>query len=243
MMAFHVARLFSLASAFGRSPHGTRTDDLERLIEEASLPDELITILGRLDQWRSGGFVLVGLAMGCNSKIRKWPAHYFIELGRALIELDDIKLVFVGGQNDQQEAQAACDQLGLARSEHDLCGKASLDRLGPLLKRLDIFIGNNRRVTHFAGKVGVRTVGVYAGTNHPLEWGPIGENVSWIYRDEACAPCHLANLADCTNGHVCLTRIHPSDVLALLEPELPAIAAKARGRLQLDNVSHTRLER
>ena len=205
-----------------------------RLSEESSLPDELMTILGRLDRWRSNGFVLVGMAMGCNSKIRKWPAHYFMELGRALIELDKIKLVFVGGRNDEQEAQAACEQLGLALSEHDLCGKAGIEQLGPLLQRLDIFIGNNSGITHFAGKVGVRTFGVYAGTNHPLEWEPIGENASWIYRDEACAPCSLTNLADCRNGHVCLTRIHPSDVLAIVEPELRSIAPRGRARVQLN---------
>ena len=200
---------------------------MQRLTDESSLPDELLAILGRLDQWRSEGFVLVGIAMGRNSRIRKWPAHYFVELGRFLIELHEVKLVFIGAESDQEEAQAACDRLGLAGSEHDLCGKTKLHELGPLLKRLDIFIGNNSGTTHFAGKVGVRTVGVYAGTNHPLEWGPIGKNVSWIYRDEACAPCHLVNLADCRNGHVCLTRIHPSDVLALLEPELLSIVRQA----------------
>jgi ADP-heptose:LPS heptosyltransferase len=234
LMALHVAQLFSGDWPFAPARREIGASRLVRLTDESSLSIELLTILGRLDQWRSEGFVLVGLAMGCNSRIRKWPAHYFVELGRALIELDRVKLIFIGAGNDQQEAQVACDQLGLARRDHDLCGKAELHELGPLLKRLDMFVGNNSGVTHFAGKLGVRTIGVYAGTNHPREWGPIGDNVSWMYRDEACAPCHLANLADCTNGHVCLTRIHPCDVFALIEPELLSITGQGRIRLRSD---------
>jgi ADP-heptose:LPS heptosyltransferase len=207
------------------------------------LPDELVATLNRFDQWKSEGFVLVGIAMGCRSKIRKWPAHYFVELGRALLDIDNVKPIFIGAEDDQQEAQAACDQLGLACSEHDLCGKTKLHELGPLLKRLDYFIGNNSGITHFAGKVGVRTIGVYAGTNHPREYGPIGENVSWLYRDEACSPCSLVNLADCKNGHSCLLRIHPSEVFGHLESELLSTATQRRVRLQPDSRQSQALDR
>jgi ADP-heptose:LPS heptosyltransferase len=230
LLVLRIAQLFSEAPPIGRSASEARAD---LLAADSELPEEVRAQLARLDRWRSEGSIVVGLAMGCNSAIRKWSAHYFVELARALMEEGDVRVVFVGGKADQEEAKLACAQLRLPSSDHELCGRTRLHEVGALLRRLDIFIGNNSGLTHFAGTVGVRTIGVYAGTNHPREWGPIGQNASWIYRDEPCAPCHLGNLADCKYGHRCLALIHPSDVLAAVAPELRSIAARRRAGLRL----------
>jgi ADP-heptose:LPS heptosyltransferase/ectoine hydroxylase-related dioxygenase (phytanoyl-CoA dioxygenase family) len=230
LLVLNVARIFSQFPPLvaGVSDAHARGDDLQRLVVEPELTDARRAVFDRLDRWRAEGSILVGLAMGCNSAIRKWPRHYFVELAREIMEIGDLKIVFVGGSHDSEDARFACDELGLDSSEHELCGKFKLEELGSLLNRLNIFIGNNSGITHFAGKVGVRTIGIYAGTNHPREWGPLGEKASWIYREETCAPCHLSNLADCKQGHVCLVRIRPMDVFAVVGPELRTIATQRR---------------
>jgi hypothetical protein len=180
----------------------------------------------RIHGWQRGGDCVVGMGLGCNTEIRKWPLHYFIDLARSLLALGRVKLLFVGSPGDAAEANEACRQLGLDPALHSSCGRTKLTELGRLLQPLDLFIGSNTGTTHFAGRVGVRTVGIYAGTNHPREWGPIGANASWITRDEKCAPCSLTDIADCRFGHVCLRNLLPADVLPVVVPELLAVLSR-----------------
>lgn len=227
LLVLRVAQLFSDQPPFGRAaPH--RGSVLTAVDARPDMPDGLRAIRERLDRWRAEGAAVVGMALGCNTLIRKWPLPYFVELAEALLRLGEVRIVFIGSPADREEAVEACVQLGLDTEEHALCGATRLDDLGLLLDRLDLFIGSNTGTTHFAGKVGVRTIGVYAGTNHPREWGPIGENASWLYRDEPCAPCHLTDLAQCMHAHVCLLNLVPEDVLAVAAPEVRAVLSARR---------------
>lgn len=180
----------------------------------------------RILDWQRAGDCAVGMALGCNSEIRKWPLLYFIDLARTLLALGRVKLLFVGSPADAAEANEACRVLGLDPALHSACGGTKLSELGRLLQPLDLFIGSNTGTTHFAGRVGVRTVGIYSGTNHPREWAPIGPNASWITRDEKCAPCSLTDIADCRFGHVCLRNLLPADVLPLVVPEVLAVLSQ-----------------
>jgi len=184
-------------------------------------PDNVVEELRyELENWKAAGFCVVGISLACNSEIRKWPLHYFIQLARDLLALGRVKLVFVGASGDLEEARQACQQLGLDPLHNALCGRAKLEQLGRLLQALDLFIGNNTGVTHFAGRIGVRAIGIYSGTNHPREWGPIGENASWITRNEKCAPCFPTNIGQCQYGLICLKNLLPSDVLRVVIPEI-----------------------
>jgi ADP-heptose:LPS heptosyltransferase len=185
-------------------------------------------IRGRLQAWKTAGSCLVGIAPGCSNPIRTWPSHYFIELARSLLQLGLVHLVFVGGPAEREDAAELCRQLDLDPELHSLCGSVGLADLGQLIEPLDLFIGNNTGTTHYAGRVGVRTIGLYSGTNPPREWGPVGNNVSWVYRDEDCAPCFLSDLKDCHYGHACLRNLLPSDVLAIVAPEVLAVISRRR---------------
>ncbi len=94
------------------------------------------------------------------------------------------------------------------------------------MQGFDLFIASNTGSGHYAGRMGVRTIGIYSGTNHPREWGPVGENTSWIYRDEPCAVCSLSLLEDCRFGHVCLRNLVPEDVLPMVLPEVLAVLSR-----------------
>jgi ADP-heptose:LPS heptosyltransferase len=177
-------------------------------------------LCSRLRHWKHQGYCVLAVALGCNSDIRKWSYSYFVELCRVILEIGRVKLVFIGAPSDEEEALAACRQLGLDPAEANLCGKTRLADLGKLLKELDLFVGNNTGTTHFAGRLGVRAIGIYSGTNHPKEWGPIGENASWITRDVPCAPCFLSQVRDCHHGLVCLKDLLPQDVLKVVIPEI-----------------------
>jgi ADP-heptose:LPS heptosyltransferase len=221
MLALRVAMEFSDVAPFGPDdiPARLTTRRIAAGLGPGSRSD-LDELLERIASWQQEGACVVGIALGCNTDIRKWPMHYFIELARPLVAMPGVKLLFIGSPDDRAEADEACRILGLEPLLHSACGKTKLHELGCLLQPLDLFIGSNTGTTHFAGRLGVRTVGIYAGTNHPREWGPIGENASWITRDEKCAPCSLTDLKDCRFGHVCMRNLLPDDVLPVVLPEV-----------------------
>lgn len=180
----------------------------------------------RMRAWKASGHVVVGVALGVNSDIRRWPRDYFVDLCTALSARLEVKIVFIGGPGDKSEADEAAREIGVDPAEHVLCGLTSVAELGAILGEIDLYVGNNTGTTHFAGAAGVRTIGVYAGTNHPREWGPVGERASWIYRAEPCSPCHLTDLAQCKHGHACMVDLSVADVLAVVEAELRLLIQK-----------------
>jgi ADP-heptose:LPS heptosyltransferase len=223
LLVLRVAQMFSRESPFDAE------QDLPMLAFSGAGQDRHQTavqdLISRIQEWRFSGHSVVAIALGCNSAIRTWPLHYFIELARSLLQMGPIKLAFIGGMDDHEVASTACAALKLDSRLHSFCGAVTLEELGSVLRACDLFIGNNTGTTHYAGKVGVRTIGIYSGTNHPAEWGPVGPNSSWIYRDEPCAPCFLTDLRACRHGHACLNNLLPGDVLAVIAPELEAICA------------------
>ncbi|MBV9783834.1 MAG: hypothetical protein JO264_08440 [Acidisphaera sp.] len=219
LLVFRVAQMFSR-----RDMPGSR--HVPRALTRETGSELVQTMRTQMREWQEDGKGVIGLALGCNSEIRKWPFHYFLELATELLRRGRLELVFIGGPADREEAASACRQLGLDEATHSLCGRVDLADLGAVLGGLDLFIGSNTGTTHYAGKAGVRTIGIYAGTNHPREWAPIGPNASWIYRDEPCAPCHLIDLRDCRFAHSCLVELTPDRVMQVLEPELLALRSK-----------------
>jgi Glycosyltransferase family 9 (heptosyltransferase) len=227
LLVLRVALEFSTVAPFNGDPIAERLSaaGLADGSEASLIAQELCS---RLRHWKHQGSCVVAVALGCNSNIRKWPFSYFVELCRVILEIGRVKVVFIGAPSDQEEALAACRQLGLDPAEASLCGRTRLQDLGKLLQELDLFVGNNTGTTHFAGRLGVRTIGIYSGTNHPKEWGPIGENASWITRDEPCAPCFLSQVRDCHYGLVCLKDLLPRDVLKVVLPEIMTTLSSRR---------------
>jgi ADP-heptose:LPS heptosyltransferase len=227
LLVLRAAQILSNETPFGRNaPH--RNSRLAVRPDGVEQPAKLSEVEAMIGEWKAAGRAVVGVALGCNSEIRKWPLVYFFDLVVQMLAIGDVEVVFLGGPNEQDEAIDACVQLGLNPTQHALCGATNLPWLGVLLANLDLFIGNNTGTTHFAGKVGVRTIGIYAGTNHPREWGPIGDQASWIYRNESCAPCHLTLLSDCTKGHRCMMDLLPETVFVIVQREIEAILSLRR---------------
>jgi ADP-heptose:LPS heptosyltransferase len=220
MMVMRVALEFAQEPLFAGS---SLVPQLTNPTSASTSADQAVAIArDLLEGWKRDGFCVVGIAMGAGKLLKKWMSHYFVELARLLLDLGTVKLVFLGGPAEKDEALEACHNLGLDPDAHVLCGAVPLAELGRVLTVLDLFVGNDSGLAHYAGRVGVRSIVIFSGATHPREWGPVGDNVSWIYRDEPCAPCYLAELKDCRYGHVCIRNLLPADVASVIVPELVA---------------------
>jgi len=67
----------------------------------------------------------------------------------------------------------------------------SFELFAAVAKRASVFIGLDSMPAHLAASFNTPTVVVWCGINDPVQWRPVGENVSIIKKDVACAPCFL----------------------------------------------------
>jgi ADP-heptose:LPS heptosyltransferase len=224
-----------VALEFSQEPFFVANSIAARLTAPPSNPSAadaaIQTLRAQIMDWKAEGHCVIGIALGAGKELKKWPRHYFVELAKGLLELGGVRLLFIGGPGDREDAAVACAELGLDAETHAKCGAVPLAELGRVLQPLDLFIGNDTGTTHFAGRVGVRTIAIFSGCTHPREWGPIGDHVSWLYRDEDCAPCYLAEITECGYGHVCIRNLLPTGVAAIVIPEvLGVLSARQVGK-------------
>ena len=90
----------------------------------------------------------------------------------------------------------------------DLRGKTSLEEMAAVIAASDMYIGPISGPYHIAAAVGIPSIAVSGGFEHP-------ENTRYpksiiFSSDLSCAPCWLRT--ECPNSKECLTTILPIDV-------------------------------
>jgi ADP-heptose:LPS heptosyltransferase len=168
-------------------------------------------------------YKVVGLSIGATKETKKWPFSYVIELCESLLARPDVYLVLVGGPNDLDDTTIL--ERALSRPERVLnfCGKTKLADFGAVLAKFDLYIGYDTGTTHYAGKVGLRTIGIFSAVHSPREWGPVGRKASWITHYTDCSPCYLAKLDECRYGHACMLELRPADCWPTITEALDAL--------------------
>ena len=96
----------------------------------------------------------------------------------------------------------------------NLVGRTTLRELCLLMKYFKVFVGPDSGPTHLASALGVSTLFLYSGTNSWTRWKPLAEDAVVLRKDVPCAPCAL-NVCN-VQGHPCLSRITPEEVLEAL---------------------------
>ena len=190
----------------------------------------------------AGGGPLVCVHPTVGNDARQWPIEYFVAVIDRLVEADGAQVALIGGPGDEAVAADILRRVRHPKAVRSLVGQVPLADLPGLLAGMSLFLGNNSGPKHIAAGLGVPTVGVHSGTEDVREWGPIGPSALAVARDVVCAPCYLANAADCRRGLACLRELEPARVyeackrLLLLggPPRLPtrgrAPAARRRRR-------------
>jgi heptosyltransferase-2 len=178
---------------------------------------------------------------GAFAPARRWTPQRFAELADALIE-DGARIVVVGGGEEADLRQRMLGGMRHAAQVIDLGGRTSLDELAAVLKRCDLFVGNDSGVTHLAGSGGTPIVALYGPTD-PRAWAPYA-GVPWQLIDRfsngvevlqagphstlkaaiACSPCiyrghRLGTPMGCPD-RTCLQRISVEQVLTVIRRQL-----------------------
>ncbi|MFQ6016234.1 MAG: glycosyltransferase family 9 protein, partial [Anaerolineae bacterium] len=165
---------------------------------------------------RIGPVVAVHPGSGGYSRARRWSAAGFAQVADALVERYGARVMLVGKGSDGLAEVAAL----MKREARNLADQTTIKQLAALLKRCDLFLGNDGGVMHLAAAVGTPVVAIFGPSNHRA-WGPWGDEHAVVRLDLPCSPCfyrgfELGTPEGCASRE-CLTSITSQQVLAAIE--------------------------
>jgi heptosyltransferase-3 len=145
----------------------------------------------------------VAIHPGSGSARKNWPLDRFIALS-VLLEKLGRQCVWIRGP-----AEEAWPIPATGRVAQDL----PLPVLAHLLRRCELFIGNDSGIAHLSAAAGCAGVIVF-GPSDPSIWAPAGENVTIISHHAHCGPCHRIAGQPLSCDAECLTSISIEEVFA-----------------------------
>ena len=147
------------------------------------------------------------VAPGAADSSKRWSEENFAYVCDRLIMDHNIKIVFVGDQEDRQVVQRI-DQMMETRPL-SLCGETSLIQLAELLRHCFFAIVNDSAPMHLASYLNVPVLALFGPTD-PEKYGPWGARCHMIKKGFDCPACrHPGN----SHAHTCMQAISKKDVL------------------------------
>jgi len=119
---------------------------------------------------------------GTSNPLKRWPTDRFAELIRRVAGHLPVRLVLIGGAEEQEQAQWL---LAHAPSVANVVGQLSLSQLAALCQRARLLISNDSGPVHVAAAVGTKTLvlfGTSDAASGPARWGPWGTGHAVIWK-------------------------------------------------------------
>ena len=149
----------------------------------------------------------VVIAPGAADSSKRWSEEDFAFVCDRLIEDHNVKIVFVGGEEDRKVVQRI-DKLMEAGSLN-LCGRISLVRLAELFAHCFFTIVNDSAPMHLASYLNVPVLALFGPTD-PQKYGPWGTRSHMIKKGFDCPACRNPKNF---HKHTCMQAISKKDVL------------------------------
>jgi len=175
--------------------------------------------------------ILVGIGPAAgSSKLKKWPLDRFIDLGRWLIRFG-ARLVIVGGPGEEEFGKEFVRRLG-KRVINQIDGVLSLRQMAALLKRCQVYVGNDTGPMHLAAAVGTPVVGLF-GSSCSHRFAPWGTDHTVMWSALPCSPCfeqnHMAQCEQCIFNEVeCMRAIGLEEVKSAVAAQLARVAQSSK---------------
>ncbi|MBI3977351.1 MAG: lipopolysaccharide heptosyltransferase II [Chloroflexi bacterium] len=145
---------------------------------------------------------------------KRWLPDRFAAVGARLVA-GGAWLVLVGAPSDRSAADAVLAHLPAAARARtvDLVGQTTFGRLGAVLARSALHIGNDAGPTHLAAAVGAPVIAIF-GPSSPAMYRPIGDHAIALYRQVPCSPCFVNGSFDRScRDYRCIRAVTVEDVL------------------------------
>ncbi|MBU4488723.1 MAG: glycosyltransferase family 9 protein, partial [Candidatus Omnitrophica bacterium] len=141
---------------------------------------------------------------------KEWPKEKFAALCDKLISQRDAKVIMVGAVEDAESINKILAQM----KEAPALFTGTLVQLSALLKKADLFIGNDTAPMHMAALLRTPTIALFGPTD-PEIYGPYGEGHSVVRPD---IPCLCSSKKICRNPkRFCMDTISVERVFGIAE--------------------------
>jgi ADP-heptose:LPS heptosyltransferase len=148
---------------------------------------------------------------------KRWPIANFQTLCRLLLTSYPVHIVVIGGPNEQElgeELRGICPQ-----RIFNLVAKTSLGQTVEILRRSDLFIGNDSGPAHLATAVGTKCVTLFSSIEFPGSWEPWNSRETSMRHSVPCEFCF--SFDHCPTGTMaCIRGITVEEVFRTCEQVL-----------------------
>jgi ADP-heptose:LPS heptosyltransferase len=150
------------------------------------------------------------LAPGSGAKEKNWPAAYFAAIVRWWRGRTGGEAIVLLGQAEQERGglEHLADGFISARN-------LNLAQVAALLRRADLYLGNDSGISHLAAAVGAPAVALF-GPSDRRRWSPRGPKFTLLSLEVACSPCGIDMMKSCPHRN-CLNEFLPENVIGKLE--------------------------
>jgi heptosyltransferase-2 len=153
---------------------------------------------------------VLAVALGAAQPNKMWMIPHFAAITARWIDEFHGRVFLVGSGADR----ARCDEVtGLAARDnvHNLAGEGDLSFAAEIIRRADLFLGNDSGLVHLAAAVGTPCV-VISGPGDPTEVAPFSPLAVTVRHPVFCSPCYRNYCWRKDKPLECLTRIGIEDV-------------------------------
>ncbi len=149
--------------------------------------EQVIELFLRGTSYQNGRRIIAIHAGGHYFVRKRWPLSNFIVIIQRFVYTLGFQVILVGGQEDVEDAFMIKSVVPEVISA---VGLLKLGETAALLKKADLFIGNDSGPLHLAAAVHVRTIGLFGPTS-PCQFYPYhSPGHIKIYKGLSCSPCY-----------------------------------------------------
>ncbi|MFZ9035624.1 MAG: lipopolysaccharide heptosyltransferase II [Francisellaceae bacterium] len=144
---------------------------------------------------------------------KKWPAHYYAEIARYLID-KGYAILLLGGTKDHE----CCDEIKQHFTDepiYNFAGRTRIDEAVQLISICDHVFSNDSGLMHIACALDIPATIIYGSSSDKFT-PPLSHNADSVYLDDLpCRPCFKRQ---CPLGHTnCLNQLTPNIIISSFE--------------------------
>jgi ADP-heptose:LPS heptosyltransferase len=141
----------------------------------------------------SGKNPIVAICPGAKFPAKRWSANCFALTSSILQKELNARIILIGGPNERKVGNEIVNSC--AKQVVNLIGQTNYMESTEIIRRCDLFVGNDCGPVHLAAAVGTPVVGIYSARDFPGVWHPWGKNHTILRNDSL--PCRFCFRTEC----------------------------------------------
>jgi heptosyltransferase-2 len=153
---------------------------------------------------------ILALGPGAAQPNKMWAPERFTAVAQRWIDEIGGSVIFVGSSAERERAEEIKENLD-AEKVSNFAGAGNIAIAGEIIRRADVFVGNDSGLVHLAAAVGTKTVAI-SGPGDPTEVSPFSPLAVTVKHPLFCSPCYKNTCWRKDKPLECLTEIEVDQV-------------------------------